>query len=107
MRNSTNKPPTPSRLMATTNRPDTAPPRRAICSARFRLLRDAEAVRMLVRIDTHMPTYPAMAEHRAPKINDPATYQAIRTVLGTGSCGVGGRSQAYITKMMTATGMVY
>ena len=42
--------------MATTNKPDTAPPRMAICKPSFRLLRTAEAVRILARIETHMPT---------------------------------------------------
>jgi len=42
--------------MATTNRPDTAPPRRASWSARFKLERTAEAVRRLARMETNMPT---------------------------------------------------
>ena len=42
--------------MATTKRPDTAPPRSAICSASLRDVRAADAVRMFVRIETHMPT---------------------------------------------------
>ena len=51
----TYSPPTPSRLIATTNRPDTAPPRSAIWSARFRLVRAALAVRMFARIETNIP----------------------------------------------------
>jgi len=50
------RPPTPSRLIATTNRPDTAPPRRAACSARLRLVRAALAARMFERIETNIPT---------------------------------------------------
>ena len=42
--------------MATTSRPETAPPRRAMRRASLRLDRAAWAVRMLVRIETHMPT---------------------------------------------------
>ena len=41
--------------MATTNNPETAPPRSAICSARLRLERTADAVRRLARMDTNMP----------------------------------------------------
>ena len=49
-------PPTPSRLIATTNSPDTAPPRSAACRARLRLVRAALAARMFARIETNMPT---------------------------------------------------
>ncbi len=49
-------PPTPSRLIATTNSPDTAPPRSAACSARLRLVRAALAARMLARMETNIPT---------------------------------------------------
>jgi hypothetical protein len=41
--------------MATTVRPETAPPRSAIASASPRLERAAEAVRMFARIETYMP----------------------------------------------------
>ena len=41
--------------MATVNSPDTAPPRRAACKAALSELVAAAAVRMLVRIDTHIP----------------------------------------------------
>ena len=41
--------------MATTARPDTAPPRRAICRAWLRLVMAAAAVRMLARMDTYIP----------------------------------------------------
>jgi hypothetical protein len=51
-----NRPPTPSRLIATVNSPDTAPPRSAVCSASFSDVVAAAATRMLVRIETHMPT---------------------------------------------------
>ncbi len=51
---------------ATTTRPVTAPPRRAICSAPLRLLRAAEAVRMLARMETYMPVKPARPEQMAP-----------------------------------------
>ena len=42
--------------METTVRPETAPPRRAICRAWLRLVRAAAAVRMLARMLTNMPT---------------------------------------------------
>ena len=51
-----NRPPTPRRLIATVNSPDTAPPRSAVCSASLSEVIAAAATRMLVRIDTHMPT---------------------------------------------------
>ncbi len=41
--------------MATTESPDTAPPRRAICRALFRLVMAAAAVRMLARMETNIP----------------------------------------------------
>ena len=44
----------------------TAPPRNEICSALFRLPRAADAVRMLLRIETHMPLKPASVEQSAP-----------------------------------------
>ena len=47
---------TPKSDIATTKRPETAPPRRAIRSASFSELRAAEAVRMLERIEIHIPT---------------------------------------------------
>src|ERR1051326_7222873 len=45
--------------MATTNRPLTAPPRSAICSALLRLERAALALRMFERTATYTPTMPA------------------------------------------------
>ena len=50
------RPPTPRSDIATTNRPDTAPPRSAICSAALSEVRAADAVRMFARMDTHIPT---------------------------------------------------
>ena len=41
--------------MATTARPDTAPPRSAIWRALFRLVIAAAAVRMFARMETYMP----------------------------------------------------
>ena len=41
--------------MDTTDRPETAPPRRAICSALLRLVVAAAAVRMFARMETNMP----------------------------------------------------
>ena len=54
--NAANNPPTPSRLMATVKRPDTAPPRNAVCSASFSDVIAAAATRMFVLMETHMPT---------------------------------------------------
>ena len=58
--------PTPSRERAITTRPVTAPPRSAIWSARLRLWRAAEAVRMLARMEQYIPVKPAMPEQTAP-----------------------------------------
>ena len=65
-RRATKSPPTPRRLIATTNSPDTAPPRSAIWSARLRLVRTAEAVRRLARMEMNIPTYPETPEQSAP-----------------------------------------
>src|SRR5579859_6910431 len=62
--------PTPSSESATTLSPVTAPPRNEICSALFRLVRAADAVRILLRIDTHMPLKPASVEQSAPETNE-------------------------------------
>ena len=48
-------PPTPMSDIAQTKRPATAPPRRAMRRALLSELRAAEAVRMLVRMETHIP----------------------------------------------------
>jgi hypothetical protein len=63
--------------METTERPLTAPPRMASCSARFRLVIAAAAVRRFARIETNIPMYPAMAEHAAPARNDSVTRNAV------------------------------
>src|SRR3989304_3409557 len=52
---SVNKPATPSRLRATTKKPETAPPRSAVCNALFISFVTAEAVRILDRIATPIP----------------------------------------------------
>src|SRR5436309_4156243 len=87
------KPPTPKRLMATTNKPDTAPPRMAICKPSLRLDRTAAAVRILARIETHMPIYPAITEHAAPRTKERVVQKAI-SIGGTGSAGLGVRTYA-------------
>lgn len=56
--------------------PLTAPPRNAILSARFMLVRTAFAVRMLARIEIYMPMYPARAEENAPKRKATVVRQA-------------------------------
>ena len=56
--------------MATVNRPDTAPPRSAVCSAALSDDVAAAATRMFARIETHMPMKPAMPELSAPSRND-------------------------------------
>ena len=71
--------------MATTNRPDTAPPRRAMRSASFRDVRAADAVRMFVRMETHIPMYPAMTEQAAPRAKDNVVQKARFSAVGTGS----------------------
>jgi hypothetical protein len=53
---SAKSPPTPSSDIATVKKPDTAPPRSAACSAALRPVVAAAAVRMLERIETHIPT---------------------------------------------------
>ena len=50
------EPPTPRRLIDTTKRPETAPPRRAMRSAASRLVVAATAVRRFARIEIVMPT---------------------------------------------------
>src|ERR1700740_1813729 len=85
------KPPTPNRLIATTNKPDTAPPRMAICKPSLRLDRTAAAVRILARIETHMPTYPATTEQAAPRTKERVVQKAISTG-DTGSTGLGVRT---------------
>ncbi|GBD31149.1 hypothetical protein HRbin33_00097 [bacterium HR33] len=62
--------------MATTNSPLTAPPRSEIWRARFKLVRAALAVRMLLRTATTIPTTPAVPEQRAPKRNDRVVVSA-------------------------------
>jgi hypothetical protein len=64
-------PATPMSDMATVNSPDTAPPRSAACSAALSELVAAAAVRMFVRIDTHIPMKPAIPEQTAPSRNAP------------------------------------
>ena len=49
------RPPTPRSDIATVKRPETAPPRNAVCSAALSEVIAAAATRMFVRIDTHMP----------------------------------------------------
>src|SRR5438445_13498869 len=93
-------PPTPKRLMATTNSPETAPPRNAIRNPSLRLDRTAAAVRILARMETHMPIYPAVTEHKAPNTNATVVQKASSTG-GTGSGGLGGRTYGYKTKIKT------
>src|SRR5881398_1984370 len=79
--------PTPNRLIATTNSPLTAPPRRAIWSALLRLERAALALRILERTATYMPTMPATHEHRAPNRNDRVVVSASVPAAGSSGCG--------------------
>src|SRR5919106_6281747 len=88
--------------MATTNSPETAPPRSAMRKPSLRLDRTAAAVRILARIDTHIPIYPAVTEQRAPRINDSVVQKASWTG-GTGSAGLGVRTYAYRTKINTTS----
>ena len=50
----------------TTSKPVMAPPRKAICSASFKPVRAASAVRTLARTETFMPMAPAAPERIAP-----------------------------------------
>src|SRR5256712_14227574 len=86
------RPPTPRRLIATTNRPLTAPPRSAIWSARLTLERAALAVRMLARTATNIPISPAIPEHTAPNTHDSVVQNAI--VDAGGAAGRGGPKDA-------------
>ena len=63
--------------MDTTERPETAPPRSAIRSALSRLVMAAAAVRMLARMETNIPMYPAMAEQSAPARKEIVTFQNV------------------------------
>src|SRR4029079_13186703 len=60
---------TPMRLRATTRKPETAPPRRAVLMASARLFCAAEAVRPLARTAIDMPMYPDTPEASAPTMN--------------------------------------
>src|SRR5207247_2533768 len=64
------------KVSASTGSPETAPPRSASCRARFKLLRAALAARMLVRMETNIPTKPANPEHKAPVRNATTVLQA-------------------------------
>ena len=57
---------TPSKLSATTRKPETAPPRRAVVIASLRLCRAALAVRIFERTATYMPMKPDNPEASAP-----------------------------------------
>src|SRR5437899_2957444 len=57
---------TPIRLSATTRKPETAPPRKEVWTASFKLRRAAAAVRILDFTATYMPVKPAMPEQAAP-----------------------------------------
>src|SRR5262249_874261 len=94
-------PPTPSRLIATTNKPDTAPPRMAIWRARFNELLAADAVLMLDLIETNIPMYPAIPDDNAPKMNETVTYTAICSG-ATGSAGLCALKNPYRRKMIAA-----
>ena len=59
-------PATPRRDSATTEKPDTAPPRKEVLRASFRERLAALAVRMFELTDTNMPMYPDRAEKNAP-----------------------------------------
>src|SRR3989440_12566097 len=84
--------PTPNRLIATTNKPLTAPPRSAICSALLRLERAALALRMFERTATYMPTMPATPEQRAPNRKDKGVGGARVAAAGRSAWGL--REQA-------------
>ena len=62
--------------MATTKRPETAPPRNAIVNALLRLVRAALATRTFALTEMYMPTNPAMPEHSAPTMNAKAVFRA-------------------------------
>ena len=68
---------TPITVMPTTTRPEKPPARRATTSASRADRRAAPATRMLARTDTHMPTYPATAEQKAPKRKETVVRSAI------------------------------
>src|SRR5262249_10790432 len=78
-------PPTPKSDIATTRRPETPPPRKAIRRASFNELRAADAVRMLLRIEIHIPMYPGITEQPAPSRQESADHDASFTTDGTGS----------------------
>src|SRR2546427_756866 len=69
------RPPTPSRLIATTNRPETAPPRRAICNASLRLVRAADAVPMLSERTGEPEPQDSDSEHQYVHVDDPSECQ--------------------------------
>ena len=54
-------------------------------SASFKLVSAAAAVRIFERIDTHMPTYPAITEQMAPNKNESVIQKAICIEDSTGS----------------------
>ena len=88
-------PATPRRLIATTKKPETAPPRRAGCTALLRSFVAPAAVRMLERMATHIPMYPAAMEQRAPRTNAIVVQSASSDGLLVGSLGFEARTKAY------------
>ena len=96
-------PPTPSRLMATVKKPDTAPPLSAVCSAALSDSLAAAATRILARMEIHMPMKPATAEQIAPRRNDTVTKKASAFGSLTGSVGVACRITPYPMASTEAT----
>ena len=81
--------------MATTKKPETAPPRSAGCSALFMSLVAPAAVRMFARMATHIPMYPAATEQAAPKTNESVVQSARAAGLGRVMRDCAPRTNAY------------
>ena len=92
-------PHTPSSERATTRKPETAPPRMAVCTAPTRLVWAAAAVGTLARTLTNMPMMPATIEQAAPT----RKAKPVRMPSSTPKTCVSATSFVSTTAMMAAT----
>mmetsp|Transcript_15693 Transcript_15693/g.39772 ORF Transcript_15693/g.39772 Transcript_15693/m.39772 type:complete len:204 (-) Transcript_15693:410-1021(-) len=95
---------TPNTVIPTTIIPEKPPARRATCSASRAVRRAAPETRTFARTLTHMPTYPATPEQRAPSRNEKVVMTAmVNCVIPALCCSGVTCLKRYTTKMMTET----
>ena len=94
-------PHTPSRLRATTRKPETAPPRIATWTASTRLRRAAAAVRTFDLTLMYMPMMPEAIEQAAPTRKANAVMSAIGRPARLGTSATSFVSTTKITRPMT------